>query len=178
MNLTLSVVDDRQLEICNNNIDDDGNGLTDCADPKCVTSPFCTQSQCKADATVDPVPLDGSTASRLVQTAGAAVQAQPACEAMSGGPTAVVQLRFTAKANFNLTWNQLGNHDFALYNQVGTMLACDAGAQLQCSKSGGTGTGTVAWSNVPLGRYYLVVAADAPATAGSVALQLSGTPAP
>src|SRR5262249_42719072 len=42
VNLTLSVQDDRQLEICNNGVDDDGNGLTDCADPKCVTSPFCS----------------------------------------------------------------------------------------------------------------------------------------
>lgn len=30
-----------QTEICNNGIDDDGNGLTDCRDPACFTSPYC-----------------------------------------------------------------------------------------------------------------------------------------
>jgi len=178
VNLTLSIRDDRQLEICNNGKDDDGNGLTDCADPKCVTSPFCANAACRADATVDPVPLDGTTVSRLVQTAGAATQASPACESTPGGPTAVVELRLTAKANVNLAWNQLGNHDFALYTEAGTMLPCDAGPLVSCNPSSGAATGTTAWSAVPAGRYFLIVAADTPMSAGSVALQLSGSPSP
>src|SRR5262249_48772827 len=132
VNLTLSVDDDRLLEICNNGIDDDGDGAVDCADRKCATSVYCTQAQCRPDQTIDPMPLDGSTVSKLVQTAGAAVQARPACESMPGGPTAVVVLRLTTKADLKLTWNQLGNHDFALYSQVGTMLPCDAGALVSC----------------------------------------------
>jgi hypothetical protein len=178
MNLTLSIFDDRQLEICNNGKDDDNNGLTDCADPKCVTSPFCMSSQCKPDATIDPVPLDGSMVSKLVQTSGAAVQAHPPCESTTGGPTAVVELRFTAKANVNLTWNQLGNHDFALYAETGSMLQCDAGMLQACNPSAGAATGTTMFSNVPAGRYYLVIAADTPMSAGSVSITLSGSPAP
>ncbi len=178
VNLTLSVIDDRQLEICNNGIDDDGNGLIDCQDPKCVTSPSCATSQCRADATIDPMPLDGSTVSKLVQTSGAAAQAQPACESTPGGPTAVVALRLTAKANLSLTWNQLGNHDFALYTQAGSLLPCDAGPIISCNPSAGAAVGSTQWSAVPSGRYYLVVAADTPASAGSVALQLSGSPSP
>jgi hypothetical protein len=178
VNLTLSIIDDRQLEICNNGIDDDHDGFTDCADRKCATSVYCSQLQCRPDQTVDPVPLDGSFVSKLVQTSGASVQAKPACESTVGGPTAIVELRFTAKANFNLTWNQLGNHDFALYSQAGTMLPCDAGTLIACNPSGGAATGMTSWSAVPAGRYYLVVAADSPASAGSVALQLSGSPAP
>jgi hypothetical protein len=178
MNLTISIDNDRQLEICNNGIDDDGDGFIDCADRKCATSVYCAQNQCRPDQTIDPVPLDGTTASKLVQTAGAAVQARPSCEATSGGATAVVALRLTAKADLKLAWNQLGNHDFALYSQVGTMLSCDAGTLLSCNPSGGMGVGMTQWSAVPAGRYYLVVAADTPSSAGSVALQLSGTPVP
>jgi hypothetical protein len=178
VDLTLSVVDDRQLEICNNGKDDDGNGLVDCADPKCVTSPYCMSSQCTADATVDPVPLDGSTVSRLVQTSGAAVQAQPACESTPGGPTAVVKLRLTAKANLKLTWNQLGTHDFALYTDAGAGLPCTAGSLVSCNPSSGTPTGMTQWLAVPAGTYYLIVAADTPMSAGSVSLQFSGSPAP
>ncbi|MDB4970910.1 MAG: hypothetical protein JWN44_6599, partial [Myxococcales bacterium] len=178
VNLTLSVDNDRQLEICNNGVDDDKDGFVDCADRKCATFPGCAMSQCRPDQTIDPVPLDGSTVSKLVQTTGAAVQARPSCEATPGGPTAVVALRLTAKADLKLTWNQLGNHDFALFAQSGTMLPCDAGSLVSCNASGGTGVGMTSWSAVPPGRYFLVVAADTPASAGSVALGLSGTPAP
>ncbi|HXU68272.1 MAG TPA: hypothetical protein VN947_03035 [Polyangia bacterium] len=178
VNLTLSIIDDRQLEICNNGKDDDGNGLIDCADPKCVTSPFCMSAQCKPDAVIDPVPLDGSTVSKLVQTSGAATQAKPPCESTPGGPTAVIELRFTAKANVSLTWNQLGNHDFALYSETGSGLQCDAGMLVACNPSGNAATGTTTFANVPAGRYWLVVAADSPMSAGSVSVGLSGSPAP
>lgn len=33
-------------EICNNQIDDDGNGLIDCADPQCVDSSYCGEKKC------------------------------------------------------------------------------------------------------------------------------------
>jgi hypothetical protein len=178
VNLTISVVDDRQLEICNNGIDDDHDGFTDCADRKCATSPFCKSAQCRPDVTIDPVPLDGSVVTRLVQTSGAAVQAKPMCESTPGGPTAVVQLRLTAKANLQLTWNQLGNHDFALYSDAGAMLPCETGSLVSCNPSGGTTIGMTSWSAVPAGLYYLIVAADSPAAAGSVSLQLSGSPSP
>src|SRR5262249_39732237 len=155
-------------------VDDDGDGAVDCADRKCATSVYCAQALCRPDQAIDPVPLDGSTVSKLVQTAGASVQAKPACESTPGGPTAVVAVRLTAKADLKLTWNQLGNHDFALYSQVGTMLPCDAGTLVSCNPSAGMGVGMTQWSAVPAGRYYLVVAADTPTSAGSVALQLSG----
>ncbi len=37
-------------EICNNGIDDDGNGLTDCRDPVCFTSAYCRPA-----LTINPV---------------------------------------------------------------------------------------------------------------------------
>ena len=47
---TLFGVQEKTLEICNNGIDDDGDGKIDCADLKCVTSPYCQKFQCRADA--------------------------------------------------------------------------------------------------------------------------------
>jgi hypothetical protein len=178
VDLQLGVGDDRQLEICNNGIDDDGNGLVDCNDPKCATSPSCSNAQCKPDQTIDPVPLDGTVVAKLVQTAGAATQASPSCVATAGGGTSVIALRLTAKADLKVDWNQLGNHDFALYVENQPMLPCAAGGQAQCTGSTGTATGTLSWKGVSAGRYYLVIAADTPTAAGSVALQLSGSPSP
>jgi hypothetical protein len=177
VDLTLSIDNDRQLEICNNGVDDDGDGLTDCNDRKCATSPYCAQTQCRPDVTIDPMPLDGSAGDKVVQTSGAAVQARPSCASMTGGPTTVVALRLTAKADLTLAWNQFGDHDLALYGVNGSMLPCDAGAQLQCTKSNGA-NGSVKWSALPAGRYWLVVAADTPTSAGSVALHLTGAPSP
>jgi hypothetical protein len=178
MMLTLTVDDDRQLEICNNGIDDDGNGLIDCADPKCVTSQYCLGAQCKPDATIDPMPLDGSTVSKLVQTSGAKSTANNSCASATMTPNAVIALRLTAKANLSATWNQLGNHDLQLFTDAGPMLPCGAGTGGQCVKTNDAATGTAQFTNVPAGLYYLIVSADSAATAGSISLELSGMPAP
>src|SRR5262249_6049754 len=37
----LTILDDDSAEICDNGIDDDGNGLVDCNDPTCTASPVC-----------------------------------------------------------------------------------------------------------------------------------------
>ncbi len=39
-------------EICGNNLDDDGDGLTDCLDPDCTNDPYC--AGCDYDGTCDP----------------------------------------------------------------------------------------------------------------------------
>jgi len=38
---------------CDNDIDDDGNGLIDCSDPVCKTTPVCQQPTCAPIATLD-----------------------------------------------------------------------------------------------------------------------------
>jgi hypothetical protein len=181
MNLTLSIVDDRQLEICNNGIDDDHNGLTDCADPKCFTSPYCVNSQCKPDATIDPMPLTGANVFKLVQTAMNGVHGQIPCASATGGQSAVIEITLTASANLTLQWNQIGNHDFALYSVAGSSGPCDAGTLTgSCIKSNGSATGMATFSAVPQGKYYLIVQGDGPDGAtqysGSANVELSGIP--
>ena len=73
-----------------------------------------------------------------------------------------------------------GNHDFAIYTDDGQLLPCDAGTNLLCVKSNNVGSGTADFMNVPQGKFYLVIAADAPdgmtQSSGSVSIAISGTP--
>jgi hypothetical protein len=184
VNLTLSILDDRQLEICNNGIDDDKNGLTDCKDPKCVTNPVCAASQCKPDATIDPLALTGQTTFTLVQSANNGVHGQVPCATTVGGQSAIIAITLTAKADLNMQWNQIGNHDFALFTNAGTVLPCDSGTLTgTCTKSMGSATGMATFTGVPQGKYYLIVQGDKPdapgmQSSGSVNIALSGMPSP
>jgi hypothetical protein len=181
VDLNISVLGDRAIEICNNQIDDDNDGFIDCADRKCATSPACAKLQCRPDTSILPVPLDGSNTFRLVQTSGAAVQAHLPCATKPGGNTAVIELQLTAAADLKMTFNQIGNHDIGLYTKQGAGLSCDAGTLLVCAKSAGATSGMTSFSNVPAGRYYLVIAGDQPDTtttefSGAVNIALSGSP--
>ena len=60
VNLTLFGLQEKVLEICDNKIDDDMDGFTDCADRKCVTSPLCLKFACRADRQLGLIPTDGS----------------------------------------------------------------------------------------------------------------------
>ena len=127
------------------------------------------------------MPLTGATVFELVQTAGNGVHGGAGCATTSGGQSAVIGITLTAAADLTLQWQQIGNHDFALYTNEGQQAPCDAGTQLQCTKGGGANQGgTVMWSNVAEGTYWLVVAGDAPdgttQSSGSVDVAISGTP--
>ncbi len=183
VDLTLSVMDDRVLEICNNNIDDDGDGKTDCQDRKCATNPSCASVQCRADDQINPVALTGANVFRLVQTANNGVQAHLPCATTAGGQTSVIELTLTTKADLNLSWNQIGNHDFAFYTKDGALLPCDAGTNLSCQKSNNAPSGMVSFAAVPQGKVYLVIAGDKPdapgmQSSGSVSIAINGTPSP
>jgi hypothetical protein len=182
VDLTLSIIDDRQLEICNNGIDDDGDGFIDCRDRKCITSQYCASAQCHPDATIDPIPLDGSTVTRLVVTDGAGAHADVPCATVNGGQTAIILATLTAAADLTVEWLQIGNHDIVVYTDDGTALPCDAGTLVSCTQGGGPNTsGMASFTNVPQGKYWIVIGADAPDTptvksSGSVSISVSGMP--
>jgi len=48
--VTVSAWANRGVELCDNGIDDDGNGLVDCADPACATASNCQAPMCLPDS--------------------------------------------------------------------------------------------------------------------------------
>jgi hypothetical protein len=178
VNLTLFGVEEKSLEICNNGVDDDMDGRTDCLDLKCVTSPLCQKFACRADHNMGTIPLNGTTASTTVQTSGAGDDQVLQCATASGGQDAVIDFTVPSKSNLKIEWAQVGNHDFALYQNINDQAACDAGPQIVCTSSMAQSTGAINLSALAAGKYHLVVDADQPGTEGGVVLQLSGTPSP
>lgn len=174
VNLTLSGIQEILRETCDNGIDDDNDGATDCADRKCVTEAVCRKFACRAEQMAGILPLDGSLISLVVQTAAAGDdQMRTSCASAPGGQDGVIDFQVPAVANVSMQWAQVGDHDFALYDDEGMLLACDAGTPRGCVASAGVATGTHVFPALPPGRYHLVVDADRPGKEGGVVVQLS-----
>jgi hypothetical protein len=161
-------------EICNNGIDDNGDGATDCADSTCVASAVCAQFVCRPDQNLGLLQLSGGPATAAVTTAmGGDDQKQAACTSATGGQDGVVDFRLPARADLTLEWAQVGDHDFALYSDQGALFACDAGATVACVPTMGLTAGSHIFTGLPPGRYHLVIDADRPGKEGGVIVQLS-----
>jgi hypothetical protein len=166
-------------EICDDDVDNDNDGATDCMDRKCVTSPTCEKFACRTDKALGLLQLDGMVASAVVGTAGAGDdQSKTTCASAAGGQDGVVDFQLPAKADVTLEWAQVGNHDFALYSNDGALLSCEAGTQCACISSGGGSTGSKVIPSLPAGRYHLVIDADKPGSEGGVVIQLSAKASP
>jgi len=175
VNLTLDGELETVREICDNGIDDDKDGATDCADRKCVTSPLCEKFACRADQTLGLIPLDGSMHSLVISTTMAGDdQTHTACVSAPGGQDGVVDFQLPGPSDVTLEWAQVGTHDFALYTDDGPLLSCEAGTAITCIPSGGQATGSrLLAAGLAPGKYHLVVDADRPGAEGGVVLQIS-----
>jgi hypothetical protein len=67
--VTLSTGNAVKMEICNNGIDDDQNGLFDCQDSACISSPLCVGSECTPDANVGALVVGAPAKAVTVNTA-------------------------------------------------------------------------------------------------------------
>lgn len=170
------------LENCNNGIDDDGDGHTDCADAKCATSPFCA-NQCRAGKKLGLVPLAGDPllpfyASTLGEGDD---QTETPCVTAPGGEDTVVDFELPGQADLTIWWTQLGssvNHVLALYENAGDLLACDAGMLVDCHRTEGVLAGSYTLSGLAKKKYHLVIDADGPGAEGVLGLQLVGQSSP
>jgi hypothetical protein len=179
LSLSLTGVAEIIREICDNGVDDDKDGATDCMDRKCVTSTICEKFACRPDKSLGLLVLDGSVVSAVVETSAAGDdQTQTACVSAGGGQDGVIDFQLPARSDLTLEWAQVGNHDFALYVNDGAPLSCEAGQSFGCISSGGQATGTKVLPALPAGRYHLVVDADHPGAEGGVAIQLSAKASP
>jgi hypothetical protein len=151
----------------------------ECMDPRCVTTPFCRQFACAPVLKLGILPLDGSVTNALVQTSmGTAGANAVSCTSAPGGKYEDVDFQLPANANITINWAQVGNADFSLFTDPNDLLACDASTQVGCTTSNGAQTGTITLNNLALGRYHLIVKADAPGQEGGAVIQITGMPAP
>jgi hypothetical protein len=179
MNLSLTGISETVLEICNNGIDDDGDGAIDCYDLKCAGDPNCQKLVCQPDKALGILPLDGSPTAAAVQTAGAAdKQTMSPCVSGTGGGDAVVGFTLTAKADLTIEWAQVGNHALVLYQQLNPSLPCEANTLINCKATADAATGSYQLTGLAQGKYFLVVDADKAGSEGGVILQISGLPSP
>ena len=177
MDLTLLGQSQRVLEICNNGIDDDGDGAIDCNDRKCATDPNCRNLRCLPDKNLGLLPLDGSTLSAAMQTSGAGDdQKQSQCVSKPGGADAVAGFELPGKTDLTIEWAQVGNHALVLYQADTVPLPCEANPLVDCRATTGASTGRYTLKGLTAGNYYLVIDADQPGSEGGVILQISGKP--
>ena len=177
VDLTLRGASQRILEICNNGIDDDGDGAIDCNDRKCATDPTCASVRCRSDKQLGLLAIDGSTVSATVQTAGAVDdQKSSTCVAGVGGADSVVGFTLPGKTDLTIAWAQVGNHALVLYQGDNAQVPCEANALVDCKATANASTGSYVLKGLAAGKYYLVVDADKAGSEGGVILQLSGLP--
>ncbi len=179
VNLTLRGGSETVLEICNNGIDDDGDGAVDCSDRKCAGEAACQKAVCKPDKALGILPLEGTITAAALQTAGAGDdQTQVSCVSGQGGGDAVFSFELTSKADLTIEWAQAGNHALAIYKEDDPRLPCDANIPIDCHATAGTITGKYQVTGLVLGKYTLVVDADKAGAEGGVILQITGSPSP
>ncbi len=180
VNLTLTGISETILEICDNGIDDDGDGATDCYDIKCAGDPTCEKLWCKPDEALGILKLDGTPTTTAVSTSGSAnKQATSTCVSGKGGGEAAVGFTLTSNANLTIEWSQFGNQALVLYKQLNESLPCEANTPaIDCHPTAGAATGSYRLTGLAQGKYYLVVDADQVGSEGTVMLQISGLPSP
>jgi hypothetical protein len=178
MALTLRGAPATITEICNNGIDDNGDGAVDCDDRSCVDEASCANLRCRPDKTLDVLPLDGSSLSTVVQTSGAGDdQKKSACVSGVGGADAVVGFELPGPTDLNVEWAQVGNHALVLYQADTLPMPCEANTLVDCHATAGTTTGSYLLPQLAAGKYYMVVDADTAGSEGGIVLKISGKPA-
>jgi hypothetical protein len=151
------------------------NGVADCADRQCVTSPECQQFSCMPDKDLGLIPLDGTVHSATVDTATSTdAMVNVACATTPGGDDAVVDFQLPESTDLTLGWAQVGDHVFDLFSDEGMFFACTAGNSVSCTPSLAAATGTKTIMAVPAGSYHLVIDADRPGAEGGVVVSISG----
>jgi hypothetical protein len=180
VNLTLTGIRETILEICNNGIDDDGDGATDCYDIKCAGDPTCEYLVCKPAPALGILKLDGTPTTAVVSTSiSSANKATSACVSSKGGGEAALGFTLTSNADLTFEWSQFGNHALVLYKVLNEHLPCEANTPaIDCHSTANAATGSYSLTGVAKGTYYLVVDADKPGSEGGALLHISGLPSP
>ena len=172
--MTLSTGTTTTPEICDNGIDDDGNGLTDCQDLACASAPNCVAVECKPDITLGALVVGDMAKSVRLDLTTAASRYEPTCAGtgpMSKGGDAAIAFTLPEAGGVEIAFNQTGNTIFSLFRQPGPGLACDDD-QLGCSFEDDR-AGALAFSDEMAGKYILIFKATEPGQEGVLNLRIS-----
>jgi hypothetical protein len=170
--VTVTLSTPSQMEICDNGIDDNGNGLIDCQEESCKNAPNCKQSICDPDINSGVLVVNGAPHHHSFNTSSADVSENLTCQQSSGGKDVVVHFVLKETAGILLRWSQSGDHVVGIFRSDGPGTPCDAD-QLECYDPGGRNQDEVAFNDEPPGDYYMIFKATAPGDEGHVDIELS-----
>src|SRR5262249_3392722 len=111
----LSTGSSQTMEICNNGVDDDKNGLTDCQDSACVGSPLCAGSECTPDSNVGALVIGAAAKQVMVSTVMAPNRYLVSCAGMSAGGDRTIAFTLAEAGGIDVAYTQTGDHAFAVY---------------------------------------------------------------
>src|SRR6266700_267571 len=98
------------MEICNNGVDDDKNGLTDCQDSACVNSTVCAGSECTPDTSVGSLVIGQAPKPVTVSTTAAPNRYTFSCAGMSAGGDRTIAFTLAEAGGVDVVFTQTGDH--------------------------------------------------------------------
>ena len=123
--VTLSTGPGSSKEVCNNGVDDDLDGATDCADLDCTFHVSCANKQCKYDVNLGTLVVNGPGKTATVNTASASNTYDLVCAAGGGGDR-VIRFVMPSAAVVGVQVSQKGWHAFGMHRSMGPGTRCDA----------------------------------------------------
>lgn len=172
--ITLSVFGQRGSELCNNQIDDDGDGAIDCLDTDCLGVGTCPGAVCKPDYSAG-VLTPGGTAKQLNLDISKESNSHRTTCAKGDAKEAVISVELSAVSSLAVSCNQGGSSDhvLALLSAHKPRDPCDK-HPLSCVDIKGSPIGcNFAWPNLQPGKYYLIVEGFKPGSEGTFNINLS-----
>ncbi|HMF39818.1 MAG TPA: hypothetical protein VKQ32_03935, partial [Polyangia bacterium] len=123
INLRFSAFSGPKIEICGNGIDDDGNGLIDCADPSCFGIASCPPPSCMPGQDLGSFSWGTRRAVSVDTTSGTTLF--PTSCGRGNGKEQVLRLTVTQPMSLGFDCTDGGAHVFALAKQVQPLDTCD-----------------------------------------------------
>lgn len=156
--ITLQAYKNRPVELCHNDIDDDGNSLTDCDDPACATDPGCGASACFPDVNLGALSPGGPPNTMTLNTVGGVPNEAVSC-AQGSGRSRIIQFSLPVTAGVYIDCGSPGDHVLGLFLAQGSRDPCDE-IELGCADlaHGPFGCNFVI-PNMEPGSYYFIVQA-------------------
>ena len=171
--MTVTLSTPTMKEICNNGVDDNGNGLIDCADADCVGDPNCINQECKPDFNVGALVVNGPAKSVSFDTSSADADNNLTCQGAPGGKDVVVRLTLGEPAGLLLRWDQTGDHVVALDAHAAAGQCSATSIRSPATTRRAAARTTVAWGEQAAGEYLFIFKALKPGDEGHIDAQIS-----